>query len=52
MDDKLYPSYVLANVNRNYLKDNDTPQDKKTYFGDSEGQFGIEITYLKLGPPM
>ena len=50
MDDKLYPSYVLANVNRNYLKDNDTPQDKKTYFGDSEGQFGIEITYLKLGP--
>lgn len=50
MDNKLYPSYVWANSTRNYLKDTNTPIDKKTYFGDSEGQFGIGITYLRLGP--
>lgn len=48
MDNKLYPSYVWANSTRNYLT-SDTKDEDRTYFGDSEGQFGVDITYLKLG---
>lgn len=39
MDKMLFPSYVIATHNWDYLKQANDPY----YFGDSEGQFGVKV---------
>lgn len=49
MDNQIYPSYVWANANRNYLSQTGKAiQTGPEYFGDPQGQIGITINTRNL----